>query len=494
MAIIKHLNIKNSHYEKAVEYLVYKHDEMSNKPLKDSNGNLIPRENIILDGINCNPQNFAWECISANRKFGKNNRKGETKAHHYILSFDPKDRDDNGLTMDRAQEIGMEFARKHFSGYQTIVCTHDDGHNHSGNIHVHIVINSLRIKEIEQKPYMTQRSDYISGGKHRASDELMDYLKSDLMEICENEKLYQVDLFSPPKLRVVEREYWAKHRGLNTDKTFKTDKENLREIINEVLSRSKSLADFETYLYNDYKIEVKYSRGKIAYILPDRQKPIRGRVLGTDFEKEHIIAVTKSNSRAKRHSPQIKIITDIENNTKAQNSRAYANAVGVSNIKKMADTLGFLDRIGIRSISELDIFIKSGEKYIDEIYAEYSEIKTKLEKINLQIKYTGQYLSTKEIYSQYLAADDKKSFRAQHSEELSLYESARKEIRALSSDGKFKSMKELKAEKEELTKLRNEQYDELSLNLSKLREYKNVRENLEIMSNEKMKNKDEILL
>lgn len=482
MAIIKHLNIKNSHYEKALEYLVYKHDEMSNKPLKDSNGNLIPRENIVLDGINCNPQNFAWECISANKKFGKNNRKEETKAHHYILSFDPKDRDDNGLTMDRAQKIGMEFARKHFNGHQAIICTHDDGHNHSGNIHVHIVINSLRIKEIEQKPYMTQHSDYIAGGKHRASDELMDYLKADLMEICEYENLYQVDLFSPPKLRVVEREYWAKHRGLRNNKDFKTDKENLREIINEVLSRSKSLADFETYLYNDYKIEVKYSRGKIMYFIPDRQKPIRGRALGTDFEKEHIIAVTKSNGQTKKHRSSISLITDIENNSKAQNSKAYANVLGVDNIKKMADTLNFLDGIGIRSMSELDVFIQSGEKYVADIYNEYSETKAELEKINLQIKYTGQYLSTKDIYSQYLAAEDKKTFREQHRDELSMYESARKELKILSPDGKYRSMKDLKTEKDELTHLRNEQYDELSFNLAKLREYKNVRENLEMMT------------
>ena len=34
------------------------------------------------------------------------------------------------------------------------VCTHPDGHNHSGNMHVHIVINSLRIEEVPFLPYM----------------------------------------------------------------------------------------------------------------------------------------------------------------------------------------------------------------------------------------------------------------------------------------------------------------------------------------------------
>ncbi len=67
------------------------------------------------------------------------------KSHHYIISFDPRDGTDNGLTVDRAQELGEQNFVKSISRTPSLVCTHPDGHNHSGNIHVHIVINSLRI-------------------------------------------------------------------------------------------------------------------------------------------------------------------------------------------------------------------------------------------------------------------------------------------------------------------------------------------------------------
>ena len=53
---------------------------------------------------------------------------------HLIISFDPRDGTDNGLTVDRAQELGEKFCKEHFPGHQAIVCTHPDGHNHSGNI------------------------------------------------------------------------------------------------------------------------------------------------------------------------------------------------------------------------------------------------------------------------------------------------------------------------------------------------------------------------
>ena len=69
-------------------------------------------------------------------------KREDVKSHHYIISFDPRDGTDNGLTVDRAQELGEQFCKEHFPGHQALICTHPDGHNHSGNIHVHIVLNS----------------------------------------------------------------------------------------------------------------------------------------------------------------------------------------------------------------------------------------------------------------------------------------------------------------------------------------------------------------
>ena len=105
---------------------------------------MILREECYLDGLNCDPFTFASECQELNSYYHKNKNFNEIKSHHYIISFDPKDRDECGLTGERAQQLGLTFAKKNFPGHQALVCTHTDGHNESGNIHVHIVINSLR--------------------------------------------------------------------------------------------------------------------------------------------------------------------------------------------------------------------------------------------------------------------------------------------------------------------------------------------------------------
>ena len=81
-----------------------------------------------------------------------------------------------------------------------------------------------------------------------------------------------------------------------------------------------------------------------------------------------------------------------------------------------------------------------------------------LRKVNRQIHYTGQYLTNKSIYKQFLQSPNKKQFRQKHQAEITLYESARKILKDLSGNGKLPSMKILKAEKERLTVLKDNQY------------------------------------
>ena len=152
MATLKHIASKNSDYSAAEAYLIYQHDEFTGKQLLDEQGRPMLRESYLLDTLECGDFSFATACLLANRKYGKNTQHGDIKSHQYIISFDPRDAADNGLTMETAQALGLKFCEENFPGHPAIVCTHPDGHNHSGNIHVHIVIGSVRTREVERKP------------------------------------------------------------------------------------------------------------------------------------------------------------------------------------------------------------------------------------------------------------------------------------------------------------------------------------------------------
>lgn len=153
MAILKHIAGKNADYGEAQRYLIFQHDEYTGKPILDENGKMQLREEYYLDGVECDPFSFDMECKELNARFRKNRKYDEIKSHHYIISFDPKDRDECGLTGERAQQLGLAYCKKNFPGHQALVFTHTDGHNGSGNIQTKstwscafIVINSLRKK------------------------------------------------------------------------------------------------------------------------------------------------------------------------------------------------------------------------------------------------------------------------------------------------------------------------------------------------------------
>lgn len=75
------------------------------------------------------------------------------------------------------------------------------------------MINSLRIADVERKPYMDRLCDSRAGAKHRCTAAAMRYFRCEVMEMCRREGLYQIDLLNGGREKVTEREYWAKKRG-----------------------------------------------------------------------------------------------------------------------------------------------------------------------------------------------------------------------------------------------------------------------------------------
>ena len=213
MATIKHTSSKNSDLSAAERYLTFQHNEYTGLPILDSDGKPKLRENYLLDTLECGGNTFAMACLLANRRYGKNAQPGDVKTHHYIISFDPRDSTDNGLTLEKAQALGLQFCKENFPGHPAIVCSHPDGHNGAGNIHVHIVISSLRIRTIERQPHMEKPCDWQEGCKHRCTAAMLRHLRAEVMELCQNAGLYQIDLLKGSSDRITEREYWAQRRG-----------------------------------------------------------------------------------------------------------------------------------------------------------------------------------------------------------------------------------------------------------------------------------------
>lgn len=305
MAVLKHNALKNRVYRDALNYVLYKHNEDTGKQLLDQNGNPVLRDEYYLDGINCNPYSFAMECEETNRLYGKNAKKSEIKQHHFIISYDPMDVPECGLTGEKAQLFSMEWARKCIPGFQILVCTHMDGHNESGNIHTHIIANSVRKHDTGIDCFGERLGDHKAGNKLHLTLDYLEYMQKELMAICQRENLHQVDLLSPASDKISDKEYRAQQSGqrkLNAlneeiqsdgfepaETIFQTQKQYLRTAIHSSANEATDLDSFVKILQQNYGVSLKESRGRWSYLHPDRNKYITGRALGNTYEKESVL-------------------------------------------------------------------------------------------------------------------------------------------------------------------------------------------------------------
>ena len=503
MATFKHISSKNADYGAAEAYLTFEHDEFTMKPTLDENGRLVPREGYRLATLNCGEEDFAVACLRSNLRYGKNQKREDVKSHHYIISFDPRDGTDNGLTVDKAQSLGEEFCNEHFPGHQAIVCTHPDGHNHSGNIHVHIVINSLRIEAVPLLPYMDRPADTKCGMKHRCTDAAMEYFKSEVMEMCHRENLYQIDLLHGSKNRVTEREYWAQKKGqLAFDKEnaareatgqptkptkFETDKAKLRRTIRQALSQAGSFDEFASLLLRE-GVTVKESRGRLSYLTPDRTKPITARKLGDDFDKAAVLALLTQN--AHRAAEQTTAIPEYPHTQKerlreektaktapADNTlqrmvdreakRAEGKGVGydrwasLHNLKQMAATHNFLMENELLDLDKLDAAVESSRKALSEARESLRGIEQSISDKKSLRKVVNDYRRTRPTIDAHKKLSGRKAenYRQSHEAEFIIYEAALRQLKVLAPGKKLPATSKLNTEIEALISEKNAAYN-----------------------------------
>ena len=523
MATLKHINSKNADYGAAEQYLLFEHDEFTMKPVLDETGRLIPREDYRLSTLNCDGEDFAVACMRANLRYQKNQRREDVKSHHYIISFDPRDGPDNGLTVDRAQALGEQFCKEHFPGHQALVCTHPDGHNHSGNIHVHIVINSLRIEEVPFLPYMDRPADTKVGCKHRCTDAALRYFKSEVMEMCHREGLYQIDLLNGSKNRVTDREYWAQKKGQAAlDKQnapmiadsitprqtkFETNKEKLRQTLRKALATAASFDEFSSLLLQE-GVTVKESRGRLSYLTPDRTKPITARKLGDDFDKAAVLALLTQNAhraaeqttaipeyphtqkgrlREEKTTKTTPADTTLQRMVDREAKRAEGKGVGYDrwaakhNLKQMAATVTAYQQYGFSSPEELDEACSAAYAAMRESLTELKQVEKTLDgkkELQRQVLAYSKTRPVRDGLKQQKNAKAKAAYRQKHESDFIIADAAARYFRE-NGISKLPSYKALQAEIEALIKEKNSGYNDYRAKREEYRRLQTVKGNID---------------
>ena len=393
--------------------------------------------------------------------------------------------------MEKAQALGLKFCEENFPGHPAIVCTHPDGHNHSGNIHVHIVIGSIRTREVERKPYMQKPRDWREGMKHSSTAQTMRHLRVEVMELCEGAGLYQIDLLNGSKERVSEAEYWARRRGQQKldlanaaltvagqqprQKKFETVKDTLRKQISSVLYRATSFEDFSDKLMQQYGIAVKESRGQLSYLPSGITKFIRAKKIGDKFDKAAVLATLQANverkPKAQFKQDTIGKLVDIQAKLKQGKGIGYERWAKKHNLKAMSQTLILLQEKGLLNEDALDQRIAELNTKFHESLTVVKDLEGRM-KFNKELRYhIAAYTSTKSIAQQLKTAKRPAAFEEQHRAELAAYRAAAAYFKA-NDLTKLPSPKKLEAEYAQLASEKAnfyEQYKEAKEELLKLK-------------------------
>ena len=393
--------------------------------------------------------------------------------------------------MEKAQALGLKFCKENFPGHPAIVCSHPDGHNHSGNIHVHIVIGSVRTREVERKPYMQKPRDWREGTKHSSTAQTMRHLRVEVMELCEGAGLYQIDLLNGSKERVSEAEYWARRRGQQKldlanaafaaagqppqQKKFETVKDTLRKQISSVLYLATSFEDFSDRLMQQHGIAVKESRGQLSYLPSGRTKFIRAHSIGDKFEKRLVLAALKENAERKRaiqfKPDRIGKLVDIQVKLKQGKGIGYERWAKKHNLKAMAQTLILLQEKDLLNEDVLDQRIEELQTQYDSAKEVVLDLETRMAENKKLRSHVAAYQQYRPLAQKLKSARHPVTFEEQHRAELTAYRAAAAYLKA-NNITKLPSPNKLEAEYAQLASEKAkfyEQYKEAKEELLKLK-------------------------
>lgn len=334
--IIKHVSSKSSNYGATQEYMEHEHDK-EGKQLEE-------KRFYLCDTLNVeNKDTWASECRAANEYYKQNQKKSDVKQHQYIISFSAEE--SKNLTPEDVLQIGKDWCQDNLPGHQAILYVHQDGNNQSGNLHVHVNINSVRIEETEPKEWMREQDKfyYAEGLKHSCNAQFKKEMRKSAERITEK---YNIKMQERTGKKVSEKEYYADLRGKQKQGSeFDTQKEEIRQCIQSTVPQCMENGKLNEEKYinemrEQWGITVTESRGRYSYMHPEweRKRPVSDRKLGEDYRKENIINGFKELEN--RGIKQTRDTDELVRSARTTTSSARANA----NNSRLAETIARQER------------------------------------------------------------------------------------------------------------------------------------------------------
>ena len=384
---------------------------------------------------------FAWTREMAGDR-------GTHLARHLIQSFAVGE-----TTPEEAHKIGMELAEKILGGkYEFVLTTHVD----KGHLHNHLIFNSVSF--IDYKKYHSNKQSYHQ--IRRTSD-----------RICKEHGLSVVEPGKDKGKSYIE--YHAEKQGTSY-------KAKLKAAIDTLIPQ---VTDFEELLKRLQQMGYEVKRGKyISCRTSDQERFTRLKTLGAAYAeealKERISGVYRVRARPEQDDKRIRLVIDIENNIKAQQSAGYERWAKIHNLKQAAKTFNFLTENKIEYYRDLEQKIADIMTAHDAAAKAVREVEQNMGQLSLLLKHTTTYRKLKPLYEQYRKSSDKEKYLRGHESEIILFETAAKALKQMGVS-KLPDPVKLKQDYTALSEKKNKLYEEYREAKKQMQEYGIIKKNVD---------------
>lgn len=219
-------------------------------------------------------EDYAKQFEETAKRFGKGDKFNERKYYHFKLSCA---RSDN-VTAQQAHRYAEEVAQKLFESCECVIATHTD----TQTIHSHFIVNAV---------------DPITGKKLQFNKQAYVKMKDEANRIGKKYGFTQTEFRKRSKNSRTATERKIMLKGGTSWK------EELREVIAEATKNSTTPDKFKEYLDKCYGVKITRDGKDYSYLHPEKQKPIRGEKLGTNYTKSEVLRKIGKQNNGEKSGP-----------------------------------------------------------------------------------------------------------------------------------------------------------------------------------------------
>ena len=243
------------------------------------------------------------------------------------------------------------------------------------------------------------------------------------------------------------------------------------------------VTDFEELIKRLQQMGYEVKRGKyISCRASDQERFTRLKTLGAAYAeealKERISGVYCVRARPEQDDKRIRLVIDIENNIKAQQSAGYERWAKIHNLKQAAKTFNFLTENKIEYYSDLEQKIADIMTAHDAAAKAVREVEQNMGQLSLLLKHTTTYRKLKPLYEQYRKSSDKEKYLRGHESEIILFETAAKALKQMGVS-KLPDPVKLKQDYTALSEKKNKLYEEYREAKKQMQEYGIIKKNVD---------------